>query len=74
MLETLRNILGINANYGRWSEMVTVKLPDIMSGSITFESIVSIRKFACKKTKVQISKFKKQWLGQNISQQSERFW
>ena len=34
----LPNILGIIANWGRWSEMVAVKLPDIMSGSITFEN------------------------------------
>ena len=37
------NIFGIIANWGRWSEMVAVKLPDIMSGSITFEKILSIR-------------------------------
>ena len=35
--------LGIIENWGRWSEMVVVKLPDIMSGSITFENILSIR-------------------------------
>ena len=37
------NIFGIIANWGRWSEIVAVRLPDIMSGSITFENIVSIR-------------------------------
>ena len=37
------NIFGIIANWGRWSEMVAVKLPDIMSGSITFENVLSIR-------------------------------
>ena len=35
--------LGIIENWGRWSEMVAVKLPDIMSGSITFENILSVR-------------------------------
>ena len=39
----LPNILGIIENWGRWSEIVAVKLPDIMSGSITFENILSIR-------------------------------
>ena len=38
----LPNILGIIENWGRWSDMVAVKLPDIMSGSITFENILSI--------------------------------
>ena len=37
------NIFGIIANSGRWSEMVAVKLPGIMSGSITFENTLSIR-------------------------------
>ena len=41
--EILPNILGIIANLGRWSEMVAVKTPDIMSGSITFEKLLSIR-------------------------------
>ena len=41
--EVFPNILGIIANWVRWSEMVTLKLPDIMSGSITFENILSIR-------------------------------
>ena len=31
----LPNIFGIIANWGRWSKMVAVKLPDIMSGSRT---------------------------------------
>ena len=39
----LPNILGIIENWGKWSEIVAVKLPDIMSGSITFENILSIR-------------------------------
>ena len=43
MPDILPNILGIIANLGRWSEMVAVKLPNIMSGSITFENILSIR-------------------------------
>ena len=29
-------------NWGRWSEMVAVKSPHIMSGSITFENILSM--------------------------------
>ena len=37
------NIFGIIANWGRWSEMLAVKLPVIMSGSITFENVLSIR-------------------------------
>ena len=37
----MSNILIIIANWGRWSEMVAVKLPDIMSGSVTFENILS---------------------------------
>ena len=41
--EILPNIGGIIANWGRWSEMVTVKMSDIMSRSITFENILSIR-------------------------------
>ena len=36
------NIFGIIANWGRWSEMVADKLPDIMPGSITLK-ILSIR-------------------------------
>ena len=36
-------ILGTIANWGRWSDMVAIKLPDIISGSITFENILSIR-------------------------------
>ena len=39
----LPNILGTIANWGRWSDMVAVKLPEIMSGSITFGNILSIR-------------------------------
>ena len=69
----LPKILGIIANYGRWSEMVAVKLPNIMSGSITFENILSIKLLPCKKSEVQISKFKKQSLGQIFLQQCERF-
>ena len=37
------NILGIIANWGRLLEMMEVKLPDIISGSITFENILSIK-------------------------------
>ena len=35
-------MFGIIPNSDRLSEMVAVKLPDIMSGSIMFESILSI--------------------------------
>ena len=54
----LASILGIIGNWGRWSERVSVKLSDIMSGSITFEKIFSIRVLewlvilVCCKTKV----------------------
>ena len=37
------NIFGIPVNWARWSEMVAVKLPDVMSGWITFENILSAR-------------------------------
>ena len=33
---------GLIENWGRWSEMVAVKLPNIRSGSITFGNILSI--------------------------------
>ena len=39
----LPNTLGIIENWSRWSEIVAVKLPDIMPGSITFENILSGR-------------------------------
>ena len=41
----LPNILGITEIWVRLSEMVAFKLPDIMSGSATFENILSIRVF-----------------------------
>ena len=31
------------ANWGKWWEIEAVKLPDISSGSTTFENILSIR-------------------------------
>ena len=40
MLEILPKILGIIANWGRWSEIVPVKLPDIMSGSVTSITVI----------------------------------
>ena len=43
----LPNILGIITHWGRWLEMVAVRLPDIMSGWITFENILSIRVLEC---------------------------
>ena len=43
MPEILPKILGTIANWGRWSEMVAVKLLDIMSGSITFEKTLPMR-------------------------------
>ena len=36
MPKLLSDILGIIAYWGSWSEMVVVKLTDIMSGSITW--------------------------------------
>ena len=39
----MQNILEIIENLGQWSEMVAVKLPDIMSGSIKFKNILYIR-------------------------------
>ena len=39
----LTNILGIIENWGKCSEMMAVKLPDITSRSITFEIILPIR-------------------------------
>ena len=42
--EILSNILGILANWARWSEMVVVKLPEFcLDWSITFENMLSIR-------------------------------
>ena len=41
--EILSNILGIIANWDKWSEIVAVKLPVIMSGSIILENILSVR-------------------------------
>ena len=41
--EMLSNLLRNTENWGRWSEIMAVKLPDIMSGSITFENILFIR-------------------------------
>ena len=43
MPEILPNMLGIIENWGRFSEMVAIKLPDIMSGSVAFENVLSIR-------------------------------
>ena len=40
--ELLPNILAIIENWDRWSEMLAVKLLDIISGSITFENILPI--------------------------------
>ena len=39
----LPNILGIIANWGRWSELMAIKLPNTMSESKTFKNILSIR-------------------------------
>ena len=43
MPEILPKIWGINANSGRWLEIVAVKLPGIMSGLIILENILSKR-------------------------------
>ena len=40
-------MLEIIENWGRWSGMVAVKLTDNISGSITFENILSIRVSEC---------------------------
>ena len=37
------NILGTTANWGRWFGVIAVKLPDVTSGSIIFENLLSIR-------------------------------
>ena len=39
----MHRYLTIIENWGRWSEIVAVKLPDIISGSITIENILLIR-------------------------------
>ena len=43
MLEVLPKAFGIIANWGRWSEIVAVKLLDGMSGSIIFKNVLPIR-------------------------------
>ena len=43
MAGSLPNILEIIGNRDRWSEIMEFKLTDIISGSITFENISSIR-------------------------------
>ena len=40
--DILPKILGIITNWGRWTEIVAVKLSNIMSGSITFNNILFI--------------------------------
>ena len=40
MPEILPNILGVIENWDRWSEMIAVKLFDIVSRLITFENIL----------------------------------
>ena len=43
MPETIPSILGVIVNWGRWREIVAIKLPNIMSESKAFENILSIR-------------------------------
>ena len=44
MLEgRLENTFGTIIDWGRWSEIVAVRLPDIASTEITFEKILPIR-------------------------------
>ena len=43
LTEILPVILRTIENWGRWSEIVAVKYPDIMSRSLTFENRFSIR-------------------------------
>ena len=38
-------ILGTNENWGKWSDIVAVMLPDIISGEIKLENILSMRVF-----------------------------
>ena len=42
MPELLPSILGMIENWGKWSEMGAVKSPDIITGSMTVEHILSI--------------------------------
>ena len=43
LLAVLPNILGIPANWDKWSEMVVVKLPDLMPVSTMFGNMFSTR-------------------------------
>ena len=56
--EMLANILGVAANWGRYSELVTVRLSNIISGSITIKSGCTIKD----KTELKVRKFFKKWL------------
>ena len=38
-------MLGTNENWGKWSDIVVVMLPDIISGEIKLENILSMRVF-----------------------------
>ena len=38
-------MLGTNENWGKWSDIVAVMLPDIMLGEIKLENIMSMRVF-----------------------------
>ena len=40
--ERLENMLGTISNWGRWSEIVAVRLPDNESGKMTFVNMLSI--------------------------------
>ena len=39
--------LGANKNWGRWSEIVAVRFPDIISLESIFKKIFSMRVFEC---------------------------
>ena len=53
MPEMLANILGVASNWGRYSELVTVRLSNIMPGSITIKSGCTIKD----KTELKVRKF-----------------
>ena len=42
LIAVLPNMFGIIATWGKWSEMMAVKSPNIMSASIMLENILSI--------------------------------
>ena len=45
MVEEFDRILGTNENSGKWSDIVAVMLPDIVSWKIKLENILYVRAF-----------------------------